>query len=88
MLRFAVLSAALLSLVTTGWSQTAAGSATVEGRVFNAATGSALANARVVIEGSTREALTDESGGYRITGLCNAMSSCRPRAQRGLPVTR
>jgi hypothetical protein len=45
------------------------GSGTIEGRIFNIATGSALANARVVIEGTTREVLTDESGSYRITGL-------------------
>ena len=42
---------------------------TIEGRVFNAATGSSLANARVVIEGTTREVLTDETGSYRLTGV-------------------
>src|SRR3954462_7418095 len=47
--------------------QTAGG--TVEGRVFNAATGSALINARVTVEGTGREAITDEGGSFRITGV-------------------
>lgn len=38
----------------------------IEGRVFNATTGHALANARVVAVGLGREAITDESGSYRI----------------------
>jgi TonB-dependent receptor len=41
----------------------------LEGRVFNAATGSALANVRVLVEGTNRETLTDESGNYRLPGL-------------------
>lgn len=41
----------------------------VEGRVFNAATGNSLVNARVTVEGTTREAATDESGSYRLTGV-------------------
>src|SRR4051812_17336191 len=41
----------------------------VEGRVFNAATGSALANARVLVEGTTRDAVTDADGTFRITGI-------------------
>ncbi len=45
------------------------GAGTVEGRVFNSATGSALANARVVVEGTGRETLTDDTGSYRLTGL-------------------
>ena len=35
---------------------------TIEGRVFNAATGAALSKARVAIEGTHREVVTDESG--------------------------
>lgn len=42
---------------------------TVEGRVFNAATGNALTNARVTLEGTAREVITDESGSYRLTGV-------------------
>jgi iron complex outermembrane receptor protein len=41
----------------------------IEGRVFNAATGSALVNARISLEGSDREVTTDESGSYRLTGV-------------------
>ena len=44
-------------------AQGAAGS--IEGRVFNAATGNALVNARVILVGTTREAITDEGGAYR-----------------------
>src|SRR5262245_52123313 len=49
--------------------QAQTGTGAIEGRVFNAATGSALANARVLVEGSNRETLTDESGNYRISGV-------------------
>lgn len=42
---------------------------TIEGRVFNAATGLALANARVTVEGTAREVVTDEAGAFRVTGL-------------------
>lgn len=48
-------------------AQTAAG--VIEGRVFNAATGSALVNARVSLEGTDRVVTTDESGSYRLTGV-------------------
>ncbi len=41
----------------------------VEGRVFNAATGNALVNARVAVEGTDRVAITDEAGAYRIAGV-------------------
>ncbi len=45
------------------------GVGTIEGRVFNAATGAALGKARVTIEGTNREVVTDESGSYRLTGV-------------------
>ncbi len=45
------------------------GTGTVEGRVFNAATGTALVNARVVAGAAGREAITDETGTYRLTGV-------------------
>ncbi len=48
-------------------SQVAAGS--IEGRVFNAATGSALVNARVALEGAGREVITDEAGSFRLTSV-------------------
>jgi len=41
----------------------------IEGRVFNAATGSTLANARVTVDGSAREAFTDDAGAFRLTGV-------------------
>jgi iron complex outermembrane receptor protein len=67
---FVVRLLSILCLLFTPIALTAqGGSGAIEGRIFNAATGAALANARVVIEGTTREALTDESGGYRLTGL-------------------
>lgn len=44
-------------------------SGVIEGRVFNAATGSALANARVTLESGGRSTLTDDTGAYRFTGV-------------------
>ena len=41
----------------------------VEGRVFNAVTGLALARARVTVEGTGREVLTDESGTFRVADV-------------------
>lgn len=41
-------------------------SGTIEGRVFNVATGRALARARITIEGTSLETLTDEMGSYRL----------------------
>ena len=41
----------------------------IEGRVFNAATGNALVNARVTLDGTNREAITDESGSYRFSDV-------------------
>jgi iron complex outermembrane receptor protein len=40
---------------------------TIEGRVFNATNGTYLSKARVVVEGTTLEALTNDFGEYRIT---------------------
>jgi len=47
----------------------AQGTGTIEGRVFNAATGESLVNARVEIAGMTREAITDRSGSFRVSGV-------------------
>ena len=41
----------------------------IEGRVFNAATGAALGNARVTVAGTKREAVTDDFGAYRLPGV-------------------
>jgi iron complex outermembrane receptor protein len=45
----------------------AVGSGTIEGRVFNAGTGSYISNARVIIEALRMETFTDEFGQYRFT---------------------
>lgn len=42
---------------------------TIEGRVLNRITGSYLGNVRIAIEGSTREAVTDQNGAYRLAGI-------------------
>src|SRR5262245_36022235 len=41
----------------------------IEGRVFNAATGRALADAHVRIDGTKIEAVTDQFGAYRIPSV-------------------
>jgi hypothetical protein len=41
----------------------------IEGRVFNAATGAALARARIVVEGAARETTTETDGTFRLDGL-------------------
>ncbi len=63
-----VFAAVLASLPLPG-SAAAEVSATLEGRVVNAATGSALPNARIVIEGTARQTVADESGRYRLAGV-------------------
>lgn len=47
----------------------AARSGVIEGRIFNANTGATLRNARVVVEGTALEAVTDDYGAYRIVGV-------------------
>jgi iron complex outermembrane receptor protein len=42
---------------------------TIEGRVFNATNGNALVNARVTLEGTAREVVTDEGGVFRFAGV-------------------
>jgi iron complex outermembrane receptor protein len=59
----AILWAALSA--PAAWAQ--ANAATVEGRVKNAESGNYLNNARVVVEGTTIETLTNSEGEYRIT---------------------
>ena len=41
----------------------------IEGRVFNAATGAALARARVTVEGTGQETFTDGSGAFRLPAV-------------------
>ncbi len=57
----------LTLLPMVGFAQPTAGA--IEGRVFNSATGSALANARIKLEGTDRDTITDEGGAYRLGGV-------------------
>lgn len=62
----------LLAILLAAWlpfASAQSGTGTVEGRVFNASTGTALVNARVTLEGTGREVITDESGSYRFAGV-------------------
>ena len=60
----------LVALLATGPALLAQGPAgVIEGRVFNAADGSALANARITLKGAEKEVLTDEAGGFRLVGV-------------------
>lgn len=62
--------AAFVTLVAlTRTSAQTAASGVIEGRVFNAATGASLRNARVIVEETRAETITDDFGGYRLTGL-------------------
>lgn len=45
------------------------GGGTIEGRVINAASGTFLNNARIVVEGSRLETFSDASGHYRLAGV-------------------
>jgi len=62
---------AALSLVvsTPGARAQAGGNGSIEGRVQNVATGTALNNARVAIKGTNRVEETDEAGHYVISGV-------------------
>ncbi len=58
----------LVALVPwTAYGQTAV--ASIEGRVQSAISGAALNNARVTVEGTTIEALTDANGAYRLQNI-------------------
>lgn len=77
---FARLCLALASCFLMLWSVQAqtTGGGTVEGRVLNVATGRYLSNARVTIEGTNLEAITNEFGNFRINGV--PAGSARVRA--------
>ena len=66
---FVALFALLVPLLTADSLRAQPATGAVDGRVFNAATGSALGNARVSLEGSDRMALTDDTGAFRLPGL-------------------
>jgi hypothetical protein len=58
----------LLLFCGTSTAQTP-GAGSLEGRVFDAGRGEYLENARVTVEGTTLEVLTDSSGSYRLTNV-------------------
>ncbi|HVZ62991.1 MAG TPA: TonB-dependent receptor [Lacunisphaera sp.] len=65
-----MLTALVISLVLPAAlpAQTVA-TGSIQGRVLNVGNGRYLGNARVVIEGTNREAFTDDYGSYRIDGV-------------------
>lgn len=67
------------SMGVSGGSEVA-GSRTgsIEGRVLNQLTGAYLANVRVVVDGTSQEAVTDDNGGYRLSNV--AAGEVRVRA--------
>lgn len=69
LLRRLVALAALGALLLGVPARAQSATGVIEGRVFNAATGSALVNAHVSVAGSDREVITDDTGAYRITGV-------------------
>lgn len=60
------LLAFILLLAAHLHAQAPAGGGFVEGRVFNAASGNALVNARVTLEGTGQSAITDDGGYFRL----------------------
>jgi iron complex outermembrane recepter protein len=60
---FAFLASGALALLSFGETLK---TGTIEGRVFNSATGTALPNARVSVDGRNSETVTDGSGSYRL----------------------
>ncbi len=65
------ISLALLAgwLIAGTPAATAQSTGTIEGRVSNAITTTALANARVTIEGTAQETATDETGAFRLVNV-------------------
>jgi iron complex outermembrane receptor protein len=69
LLRLAV-SAAAFFLAALGFAQPQApATGTIEGRVLNATSGTYLNNARVVVDGTRLETVTNASGEYRLAGV-------------------
>lgn len=70
--RFSVVRSLLFCVgvaVSVGSGSVAFAQATLSGTVTNVATGRALEGARVAVEGTSRETLTDAQGNYRFEGL-------------------
>lgn len=73
-----LVAVASICLVTLTLAAQSVGSGTIEGRVLSKITDSYLPNVRIAIEGSNREAITDENGAYRLPGV--GMGEARVRA--------
>lgn len=64
--------AVLIGLLLPLWATLASAqpsNGSIEGRVFDSHDGTALANPRVVVEGTGLEAITDETGTFRLSGV-------------------
>lgn len=67
---FKTLVRSALALTITCWAFAAqSDTGIVNGRVFNAATGAALPNARISVPGTSFQTLTDESGQFSLRGI-------------------
>jgi len=66
---FLVLALPLLFVVLAPNLRAQTNSATIEGRVQNAASGDYLSSVRIRVDGSDRETFTDATGFYRLSGL-------------------
>lgn len=65
----ALLVSTMMALISPRIPAAETSSGRIEGRVFNAATGAALANVRITVAGTNQETLTDEAGRFRLSGL-------------------
>jgi len=66
--RHCLTAAGVLLLATLACAQ-AISTGTIEGRVFDSRRGTYLEKARITVDGSQLETLTDATGGYRLTGV-------------------
>ncbi len=73
----ALLAAAFLLLASLRLAAQAAATGTIEGRVSNAAAGTFLKQVRIVVEGTTLEAYSNEAGEFRVAGVPVGASSLR-----------
>ena len=64
-----LLAAVVVAIIAPCASAQAAAAGTIEGRVFNATSGSYLNNARVSVEGTALEAFTNEFGEFQLAGV-------------------
>jgi hypothetical protein len=79
--RTAVLRA-FLSITVLAWASVpafaqSAAAGTIEGRVYNPGTGEYLELARISVEGTSLETLTDASGQYRLTNVPAGLANVR-----------